>query len=262
MEFYQYYDQEKFLKFVPKIRQNVHDWGVVEVSLTGQTSHSAPYIVRQVKNYFSDRDGIIFICSNTQILVIVNMAGSAGFYSLSQGLNEKLPQYSCDVKAANLTSDGLRKLQIMLQDMEQKQRAQPAANPLLAERLERKEKVILVVEDDMYIRELLGKPFQSKGKVVRLDDAENIVETYLQILPDIVFLDIHLPGGSGLDCLAEILSFDDSAYIVIVSIDTAKENIFAAQKLGAKGFVAKPFTPEKLMAVYNKCPTLSFKVQE
>ena len=82
------------------------------------------------------------------------------------------------------------------------------------------------------------------------------VDTYLLELPDIVFLDIHMPGGSGLNALAEILLFDPTAHVVMLSADRVEATILDAKKFGAKGYVAKPFTPEKLIACYNKTPTV------
>ena len=68
-----------------------------------------------------------------------------------------------------------------------------------------------------------------------------------------------MPGKSGIDILEEILMFDQTAFIVMLSADTAKDNVLETRKLGAKGFVAKPFTKEKLVDMLQKCPTMKMK---
>jgi two-component system chemotaxis response regulator CheY len=105
--------------------------------------------------------------------------------------------------------------------------------------------------------EPLAKYFQGRGRVPEFENTDNTVETDLEKPLDIVFLDIHLPGGSGIDILVDILSFDDSAYVILISGDSIKDKIMNGKKFGAKGFIAKPFTKEKLESFYEKCPTIS-----
>lgn len=255
MEFFQYYNQSQFLSFVPKIKQNLRDWQIVEVSLTGKTKHNAAYIAKKLKEYFGDRDGIIFICNSRDILVLVNMGDGTDIRKLSSGINDRMPKYSCSAEATDITAEGLLKFQLRLQDVEEA-RTESANNPLLAVRKERAEKIVMVADDDMFMRTLISKTFKGRAHVIEHDDTMDIVESYLDALPDILFLDIHMPGGSGIEILEELLGFDDTAYIVIMSSDSVKDNVLEAKKLGAKGFIAKPFTPEKLEACYQKCPTV------
>jgi two-component system chemotaxis response regulator CheY len=118
-----------------------------------------------------------------------------------------------------------------------------------------------VVDDDSFIRSVIAKAFEPHAKVMMYQDGMNIVETYLDLLPDVVFLDIHMPSISGIDVLKEIIEFDDSAHIVMISIDSSSDNVLAAKKLGAKGFARKPFTKEKLYLTYNKSPTVNRKIE-
>jgi two-component system chemotaxis response regulator CheY len=126
----------------------------------------------------------------------------------------------------------------------------------MAARKNRAENIVMVADDDMFMRSLVHKNFKDRAQIIEHGDAGTIVESYLEMLPDILFLDIHLPGGSGVEILSELTSFDDTAHVIIISSDSVKDNVLEARKLGAKGFVAKPFTPEKLDACYEKCPTI------
>ncbi len=249
------YNLTRFMAFVPKIRKNINEWRIIDVFLTGKTNHNAAYIALKLKEYFGNCEGIIFICNSKEILVLAHTGKDLSGESLSEDIHEKMPKYSCDAHAEAVTADGLLKIQIRLQDLELDTTA--SASALAHERKERKENVIMVVEDDLFMRSVVVKTFQPKGRVLEFGDTSGIIESYLQELPDIVFLDIHLPGGSGIKILEEIMSFDGDAYVVMLSADSVKDNVLSAQKSGAQGFLAKPFTPEKLISFYNKCPTVT-----
>jgi two-component system chemotaxis response regulator CheY len=255
MEFFRYYDESKFQAFVPKIKQSLKEWQIVEVLLTGKTSYNVAYIARKLQEYFAQRDGVIFICNQMEILVFVHMGKTTAPEELTNDLSQKMPKYSCTAEATDITAEGILRVQIRLQDIQEqeKKREIPAVSSLLAIRRKRQEPVILVADDDMFMRSLISKNFKSRGKVLELPDARGVVDTYLEALPDIVFLDIHMPGGSGIDVLSEILKFDETAYVVMLSSDSIKDNVLGAQKLGAKSFIAKPFTKEKLDACFETC---------
>lgn len=253
MEFLQYYNQSKFFGFVSKIKQDMASWQIVEVELTGKTSHNASYISKKLKDYFGDRDGLILMCGNKDILVLVNMGKEASAQSLVSGINDKMPKHSCRAEATTVSAEGILKFQLKLQDIEDVKKE----NPLLAARRGRAEKNVLVVDDDMFIRAVLKKTLEPKARILELEDADQVVETYLAVLPDAVFIDIHLPGGSGMDLIEEILTFDDSAYLIVMSGDSVKDHVLNAKKLGAKGFLSKPLLPDKLVACFKKCPTVT-----
>jgi two-component system chemotaxis response regulator CheY len=241
---------------VPKIKQSINEWWIIEVFLTGQTSHNVGFIAKKLKEYFDYKDGIIFICNSKSILVLAHMGPGQDGETLSADIRSRMPKMSCSASAVEATNDGLLKVQIQLKDMENEAAGATGVSPLLRARNGRQENLIMVADDDMFMRSLVTKNFVERGRIIEFDKADNIVDAYLENLPDLVFLDIHLPGGSGIDILAEILSFDDTAYVVIVSADSVKENILNVKHLGAKGFLAKPFTKEKLDFFYSKCPSI------
>jgi two-component system, chemotaxis family, chemotaxis protein CheY len=80
---------------------------------------------------------------------------------------------------------------------------------------------------------------------------------YKQYAPDILLLDIHMPGKDGLEVLHDIQDIDPQAYIIMLSADSSAENVGYTLQEGAKGFMTKPFTREKLLELTHKCPTIS-----
>ncbi|MCD8526090.1 MAG: response regulator [Alphaproteobacteria bacterium] len=112
---------------------------------------------------------------------------------------------------------------------------------------------ILVVEDEQFSRKLVAAAL-SAYTVSFAEDGYSAVLAYVQKAPDIVFLDINLPDVMGNDVLTKILSIDMGAYIVMLSANSQTENVIGTVRAGAKGFVGKPFTKDKLLQYIARCP--------
>ena len=100
---------------------------------------------------------------------------------------------------------------------------------------------VLLVDDDPQILGLLGKFFEREGwQVLRASDSTSCAETYERERPDIVILDLDLPGLSGLRLLEVLLARDPDATVIMLTghgdIATAVE----AMRLGAENFLTKP----------------------
>ena len=112
----------------------------------------------------------------------------------------------------------------------------------------------MMVEDDRftstYAATILGTDFD----LLIAKDGEEAIEAYIKNAPDIVFLDIHLPGLSGHDVLKALHAIDPEAFIVMLSADTVKENIVEATQHGARKFLKKPFTKERLIETVRNSP--------
>jgi two-component system chemotaxis response regulator CheY len=254
MEILQNYNLTRFMAFIPTIRKSIAEWRIVEASLTGKTPHNIAFIAKKMQRYFTDSEGIIFICNQREILALVHTGKGVDPATLSKGINDNVPEHSCVALAGEASAEGL--LTIQLKFEEKKGEHNQSASHLLTARQQRENNVVMVVDDDSFIRSLISKTLVSKAHVLEIDDSMDIVEAYLEHLPDVMFLDIHMPKVSGIEMLEEILNFDDSAYVVIISADSNRDNVLDAKKLGAKGFLAKPFTKEKLESCYNKCSTI------
>ena len=113
--------------------------------------------------------------------------------------------------------------------------------------------MILVVDDDPYIQEALGDRLESLGyRVARASDGKQALELIDHQEPQMVFLDIEMPGMKGLDVLREIRTREKDFPVVMItaygSIDLAVE----AMKEGAYDFVPKPFKPSHIALVVEK----------
>ena len=119
----------------------------------------------------------------------------------------------------------------------------------------RKQLTVLVVEDDPFTRRLVISTLKGQFDVIEAADGVQAIHAYEMHAPDLVFLDIELPDVNGHVILAKLLALDPSAFIVMLSANSIKENILAALEKGAHGFVSKPFTKEKLMHYLQLCET-------
>ena len=110
---------------------------------------------------------------------------------------------------------------------------------------------LLIVDDSNMIRTRISRVLQSGGLkgVVLAGLARNGAEALRiarAVRPDVVTMDLTMPEMDGIECIAALLKFDPRISILVVSALSDKSTAIKALKLGARGFVAKPFTDEEL----------------
>ena len=109
-------------------------------------------------------------------------------------------------------------------------------------------KTIAVVEDEAYMREELCSMLQKAGyHVEAITDFENVTQQLVSLLPDLVVLDLNLPGISGFQICRELKSRTSIAVLVLTSRDQIKDEV-QALRLGADEYLAKPCKRERLLA--------------
>ena len=130
-----------------------------------------------------------------------------------------------------------------------------------ARRDEREHVNILLVEDDILTQHLVRNSFKKEYSITAAKNGYETIISYADIAPDIVFLDIGLPDISGHQLLVKLLDMDPDAFIVMLSGSGDRENIMKAVDAGAKGFIGKPFTKEKVLQYIKKSPHYISKTQ-
>jgi two-component system chemotaxis response regulator CheY len=120
------------------------------------------------------------------------------------------------------------------------------AKQLLEKRKTRKGTHILLVEDEPFTLKLIEGILEG-NTIIKATNGPDAVESYMLNAPDIVFLDINLPGIDGHKVLEHIFSFDPDCYVVMLSGNTLMKDVSYALSKGAQGFVVKPFPKEKLL---------------
>ena len=114
-------------------------------------------------------------------------------------------------------------------------------------------KTIMIVEDELFFRELLRDILEKADYTVVAEAADGIeaLEKYRQLRPDIIIMDIFMPGKNGIEATQEIISFDANAKVFMCSGVGYDEHVEAALQAGAKGVILKPFFPEEILQVIN-----------
>jgi two-component system chemotaxis response regulator CheY len=84
-------------------------------------------------------------------------------------------------------------------------------------------------------------------------NGQEAAELYEKVRPDVVTLDIVMPGVDGMEALRRILHSDPNAKVIVVSALSQTKLISEAIRLGAQDFVAKPFLPEQLHNTMRAC---------
>jgi len=116
--------------------------------------------------------------------------------------------------------------------------------------------VIVVVDDDQIFRNRLCRAFRDRGcEAHEASTKEQSLQLATTLSPDLVLLDLKMPGLSGLDLIQDIKKIDATISVIILtgygSIPTAMQ----ALKLGADHYLAKPADAEQILDAYTELIT-------
>ncbi len=115
-------------------------------------------------------------------------------------------------------------------------------------------KKVLIVDDSMVMRSMI-KDILTKGGFEVVGQAKNgkeALEMYTQLHPDLVTMDVIMPGEQGTEVVKKIMATDAMAKIMVVSGLNQKNLLIEAMENGAKEYVVKPFEQDQLLEAANK----------
>jgi len=110
---------------------------------------------------------------------------------------------------------------------------------------------ILIVEDEEDLRDIVVYNLEREGyKTVAVESGEEGLERAIALKPDLVILDLMLPGMNGMDVCRQLKQADDTKKIPIIMASAKGEeaDIVSGLELGADDYVTKPFSPRILLA--------------
>lgn len=116
------------------------------------------------------------------------------------------------------------------------------------------EPTILICEDDPSLRELIQVVIGDGYRFAETDDGLDAVRLVHELQPDLVLLDMMLPGLSGLDVLRAMRSEPDLAETpaIVITAFSGESERREAREAGADRFVGKPFDPDGLKATVEE----------
>lgn len=109
---------------------------------------------------------------------------------------------------------------------------------------------VAIVEDHAELRESWQRIIEGSGRmecVGSLATAEEALRLVPGLRPDVVLMDINLPGISGIECTRRLKRQLPEAQILIFTVYKAPDKIFEALEAGASGYLLKRTSPEKLL---------------
>ena len=107
---------------------------------------------------------------------------------------------------------------------------------------------VLAVDDTLAIVKLIEVVLSSRGYLVETaQDGPTALRRYDQFKPDIVTLDLTMPGMSGYETLTKILEKNKRAIVIILTANDEDVALQECMKRGAAGYVNKPFKPSELV---------------
>jgi two-component system, chemotaxis family, chemotaxis protein CheY len=115
-------------------------------------------------------------------------------------------------------------------------------------------KKILIVDDSMYMRNMLRDILPDQYGVVEADSGATAIATYDKEQPDMVFLDIVMPEGDteGMSVLGKIKKKNPKAPVVMITAVGQEAIINQCKKLGAEDYILKPFDDKQVVDTVAK----------
>jgi DNA-binding NtrC family response regulator len=111
---------------------------------------------------------------------------------------------------------------------------------------------VYIVDDDALIVSVITRFLERAGYEVRSSgDAEHLEAGVGSFSPDVVILDIGLPGRSGLEALQSLREMDEELPVIMLTADDTVETAIQAMKVGATDYLTKPFETDRLKVVID-----------
>lgn len=108
---------------------------------------------------------------------------------------------------------------------------------------------VLIVDDDRDVLDTFDAAFQSEGALTWLAmDGNEAVDVCAEDPPDVVILDMMLPGRSGFLALEKIKGKADSPIVIMVTANEGRRHQAYAESLGVDGYMIKPVPLERLLS--------------
>lgn len=113
---------------------------------------------------------------------------------------------------------------------------------------------ILLVDDSKTSRKILKEILEQNGHEIigEAVNGEDALTKFKELKPEITTMDITMPVLDGLEALRQIMEYDQSAKVVMVTAAGQKSKMVDAIKYGASEFLAKPFESSQIITIINK----------
>ena len=114
---------------------------------------------------------------------------------------------------------------------------------------------ILIVDDARLMRNIIKNSIQEKGpyNILEAENGNVAIDLYKDEQPDIVTMDITMEEKNGVETAKEILAYDASAKIIMVTSLGQERLLKECIEIGIKDYIVKPFTKERIVSAVTNC---------
>ncbi len=112
---------------------------------------------------------------------------------------------------------------------------------------------VMIVDDSPFSRMMITEALSDSGYEIvgEADSLESLIQTYNECKPDVVTMDIAMPGADGFECSRELRLHDPKAKIILCSSMKDEEMEAEAKRIGISGYIQKPVDGETLIKVIH-----------
>ncbi|NOS69612.1 MAG: response regulator transcription factor [Verrucomicrobia bacterium] len=110
---------------------------------------------------------------------------------------------------------------------------------------------VAIVEDDRTVRENLAVLIDAApgfSCVAGCASAEEAWQRLPALTPEVVLMDINLPGRSGIACVARLRTLLPQTHVIMLTIEEDSEQVFESMKAGATGYLVKHASPREILS--------------
>jgi DNA-binding NarL/FixJ family response regulator len=116
-------------------------------------------------------------------------------------------------------------------------------------------RVVIVDDHAMFRSGVRGELAGQVDVVAEADDVDSAVEAVLRHQPEVVLLDVHLPGGGGVEVMRRAGQRSPGTRFLALSVSDAAEDVIGTIRGGARGYVTKTITGPELVAAIERVAT-------
>ncbi len=122
---------------------------------------------------------------------------------------------------------------------------------------------VLIADDDSITRQVLKSMLRESSITVvgEAADGAEALKLCASLKPDVLCLDINMPGMSGLEVLKVAKQQNPDLIAIMISSEVSSSNVEWAWTHGAKGFIVKPFTKDRVVdAILKACADIKYSI--
>lgn len=268
--------EHHFLTTLEKLKADPKGWLILHFALSKALKHAAlikdpkniqnviskaraksgAFIEELMKKTGEIESGFVYLFSDNDVIVVVRAANEEQKKLVHKVYEEMAQKIPPELSSTGVVISDLSKYQkiadgkLLTASRFEAYYAMSDSNKVSSipvRRHRRHDPKVLIIEDDRFTAAYTSNILSKDYDLVVARTGEEGVSAYIEHAPDIVFLDIHLPGMNGHETLEAIRAVDSKSFVVMLSVDTEKESIRRATQSGAKSFLKKPFSKERLI---------------